>query len=67
MNKQYGRADLARIAAKAMVDRGLVAEFSTASLNQLAAFDGSHQESAPDFEIYAHCCGALLTTRNRGI
>ncbi|MEN9982541.1 MAG: hypothetical protein RI918_510 [Pseudomonadota bacterium] len=48
MNKQYGRADLARIAAKAMVDRGLVAEFSTASLNQLAAFDGSHQESAPD-------------------
>jgi hypothetical protein len=31
MNKQYGRADLARIAAKDMVDRGLTAEFSTAS------------------------------------
>jgi exoribonuclease-2 len=48
MNKQYGRADLARIAAKAMVDRGLVAEFSTASLIQLATFDEFHQESAPD-------------------
>ena len=29
MNKQYGRADLARIAAKDMADRGLTAEFST--------------------------------------
>jgi exoribonuclease II len=48
MNKQYGRADLARIAAKAMVDRGLVAEFSTASLNQAATFEKQHQESAPD-------------------
>ena len=48
MNKQYGRADLARIAAKAMVDRGLVAEFSTASLNQLASFEKQIQESAPD-------------------
>ncbi|MEY4425819.1 MAG: hypothetical protein RL535_117 [Pseudomonadota bacterium] len=48
MNKQYGRTDLARIAAKAMEDRGLVAEFSTASMNQLAALDASSQESAPD-------------------
>ncbi|MEN9671518.1 MAG: hypothetical protein RL018_1795, partial [Pseudomonadota bacterium] len=48
MSKQYGRTDLARIAAKAMVDRGLVAEFSTASMNQLAALDASSQESAPD-------------------
>jgi exoribonuclease II len=48
MNKQYGRTDLARIAAKAMVDRGLVAEFSTASLNQLATLHASPQESAPD-------------------
>jgi exoribonuclease II len=48
MNKQYGRADLARIAAKDMVDRGLTAEFSTASLNQLASIDKPSQESAPD-------------------
>jgi exoribonuclease-2 len=48
MNKQYGRADLARIAAKDMVDRGLTAEFSTASLKQLATFDKPSQESAPD-------------------
>jgi exoribonuclease-2 len=48
MNKQYGRADLARIAAKDMVDRGLTAEFSAASLKQLATFDKPSQESAPD-------------------
>ena len=48
MNKQYGRADLARIAAKAMVDRGLTAEFSNSALDQLAAFDKPSQESAAD-------------------
>jgi exoribonuclease II len=48
MNKQYGRADLARIAVKAMVDRGLVAEFSSASLNQLATLDKASSESAPE-------------------
>jgi exoribonuclease II len=48
MNKQYGRADLARIAAKAMVDRGLTAEFSSSALDQLAAFDKSSQETATD-------------------
>ncbi|MEQ1535702.1 MAG: RNB domain-containing ribonuclease [Burkholderiaceae bacterium] len=48
MNKQYGRADLARIAAKDMVDRGLTAEFSTASFSQLETFDKPSQESAPD-------------------
>jgi exoribonuclease II len=48
MNKQYGRADLARIAAKAMVDRGLTAEFSSSALDQLAAFDKPSQESAAD-------------------
>jgi exoribonuclease II len=49
MNKQYGKADLARIAAKAMVDRGLVADFSTSALEQLAVLGHSGQESAPDF------------------
>jgi len=44
MNKQYGRADLARIAAKDMADRGLTAEFSTSALNQLAAFEKPSQE-----------------------
>jgi exoribonuclease R len=34
MNKQYGRADLARIAAKDMADRGLTAEFSTSIDNE---------------------------------
>ena len=48
MNKQYGRADLARIAAKAMVNRGLTAEFSSSALNQLAAFDKPSQEYASD-------------------
>lgn len=48
MKKQYGRADLARIAAKAMVDRGLTAEFSSSALDQLAAFDKPSQESAAD-------------------
>jgi exoribonuclease-2 len=48
MNKQYGRADLARIAAKAMVDRGLAAEFSSTALDQLAAFDKSKQEGDAD-------------------
>ena len=48
MNKQYGRADLARIAAKAMVDRGLVAEFSSEALGQLTAFDKPSEESAKD-------------------
>lgn len=48
MNKQYGRSDLARIAAKAMVDRGLTAEFSSSALDQLAAFDKPSQESAAD-------------------
>lgn len=48
MNKQYGRADLARIAAKAMVDRGLTAEFSSSALDQLAAFDKPSQETATD-------------------
>ena len=48
MNKQYGRADLARIAAKAMVDRGLAAEFSTDALNQLASLDGKKQEVSPE-------------------
>ena len=50
MNKQYGRADLARIAAKAMVDRGLTAEFSTASLSQLATLDKPSQEAATDIQ-----------------
>ena len=50
MNKQYGREDLARIAAKAMVDRGLTADFSTASLNQLATFDKPSQEAAADIQ-----------------
>ena len=48
MNKQYGRADLARIAAKDMVDRGLTAEFSTSALNQLATFEKPSQEFAAD-------------------
>lgn len=34
MNKQYGRADLARIAAKDMANRGLTAEFSTSIDNE---------------------------------
>jgi exoribonuclease II len=46
MNKQYGRADLARIAAKAMVDRGLAAEFSSAAVDQLADFDRTSLELA---------------------
>jgi exoribonuclease II len=48
MNKQYGKTDLARIAAKAMTDRGLVAVFSNASLNQLATFDKPSHEASPD-------------------
>ena len=48
MKKQYGKADLARIAAKAMIDRGLAAEFSTAALDQLAAFDKSSEESSSE-------------------
>ncbi len=48
MNKQYGRADLARIAAKDMADRGLTAEFSTSALNQLAAFEKPSQEFVAD-------------------
>lgn len=48
MNKQYGRADLARIAAKDMADRGLTAEFSTSALNQLAAFEKLSQEFVAD-------------------
>ncbi len=44
MNKQYGRADLARIAAKDMADRGLTTEFSTSALKQLAAFEKPSQE-----------------------
>jgi exoribonuclease II len=48
MNKHYGRTDLARIAAKAMVDRGLAAEFSTAALDQLSDINKPSQESAAD-------------------
>ncbi len=48
MNKQYGRADLARIAAKAMVDRGLAAEFSTNAIDQLAGLEKPSEEVASD-------------------
>ena len=48
MNKNYGRTDLARIAAKAMIDRGLTAEFSSSALDQLAALDKHSQEYASD-------------------
>jgi exoribonuclease II len=48
MNKQYGRADLARIAAKDMVDRGLAVEFSNEALGQLVALGAVKQEVAPD-------------------
>jgi exoribonuclease II len=48
MNKEYGRADLARIAAKAMVERGLAAEFSSTALDQAAALDASRMENATD-------------------
>ena len=48
MNKQYGRADLARIAAKAMVDRGLAAEFSTRAIDQLAGLEKLSKEVASD-------------------
>ncbi len=48
MNKQYGRADLARIAAKAMVDRGLAAEFSSNAIDQLAGLEKPSEEVASD-------------------
>ena len=48
MNKQYGRADLARIAAKAMVDRGLAAEFSTRAIDQLAGLEKLSKEVVSD-------------------
>jgi exoribonuclease II len=48
MNNPYSRTDLARIAAKAMVDRGLTAEFSTASMEQLESFNKPSQEVATD-------------------
>ena len=48
MNKQYGRADLARIAAKAMVDRGLAAEFSARAIDQLAGLEKLSKEVARD-------------------
>ena len=48
MNKQYGRADLARIAAKAMVDRGLAAEFSSNAIDQLASLEKLSKEVASD-------------------
>ena len=48
MNKQYGRADLARIAAKAMVDRGLAAEFSSNAIDQLAGLEKLSKEVASD-------------------
>lgn len=48
MNKKYDRADLASIAAKAMLDRGLAAEFSSDSLNQLASLNAQKQESSPE-------------------
>lgn len=54
MNKQYGRKDLARIAAKAMVDRGLVAAFSSESLNQLASLDTQKQETSPEIKDLRH-------------
>lgn len=47
MNKQYGRADLARIAGKAMVDRGLAAEFSTDAIEQLAELAKNSEERSP--------------------
>ena len=48
MNKQYGRTDLARIAAKAMVDRGLAAEFSSDAIDQLAGLVKLSKEVASD-------------------
>ena len=42
----YNRADLARIAAQAMVARGLAAEFSSESLQQLASLAGPSHETA---------------------
>ena len=48
MNKQYGRTDLARIAAKAMVDRGLAAEFSSNAIDQLAGLVKLSKEVASD-------------------
>lgn len=53
-HKPYGRVDLARIAAKAMLDRGLSDEFSSAALAQLASFEKLKPESAPDIQDLRH-------------
>ena len=58
MNKHlshpHHRADLVRIATRAMTERGLEPEFSKAVERQLATIDGPNQEAGSDIHDLTH-------------